>query len=112
MKRIILLAIAALITGMSAMAQQSKVVAHRGYWKTAGSAQNSIRALVKADSIGCWGSEFDVWSTADGVLVVNHDASYNGVAIATSRSHEVLSQVLPNGEYLPSLESYLEQCKA
>ena len=112
MKRIILLAMAAIITGMSAMAQQSKVVAHRGYWKAPGSAQNSIRALVKADSIGCWGSEFDVWSTADGVLVVNHDASYNGVAIATSRSHEVLSQILPNGEYLPSLASYLEKCKA
>lgn len=28
-------------------AAKPKVVAHRGYWKTEGSAQNSIRALVK-----------------------------------------------------------------
>ena len=40
--------------------ERTKVIAHRGYWQTAGSAQNSIRALVKADSIGCYGSEFDV----------------------------------------------------
>ena len=110
MKRLTLLAIAMCLC-TAAFAQQSKVVAHRGYWKTLGSAQNSIRSLVKADSIHCWGSEFDVWSTSDGVLVVNHDASVNGIAIATSHSHEVLSQTLANGEYLPSLESYLEQCK-
>ena len=28
-------------------AQQTKVIAHRGFWKTSGSAQNSITALVK-----------------------------------------------------------------
>ena len=45
---------------------QPKVVAHRGYWTTEGSAQNSIASLQKAAEIGCWGSEFDVWMTADG----------------------------------------------
>ncbi|MFA7584534.1 MAG: glycerophosphodiester phosphodiesterase, partial [Proteiniphilum sp.] len=38
-----------------------EIIAHRGYWKTGGSAQNSIAALVKADSIGIFGSEVDVW---------------------------------------------------
>ena len=47
-------------------AAKPKVVAHRGYWKTEGSAQNSIRALVKADSVGCHSTEFDVWISADG----------------------------------------------
>ena len=32
-------------------AQSTQVIAHRGFWKTDGSAQNSIAALVKADSI-------------------------------------------------------------
>ena len=37
-------------------AQSTQVIAHRGYWKTEGSAQNSLKALEKADSIGCYGS--------------------------------------------------------
>ena len=31
---------------------QTRVIAHRGFWKTQGSAQNSITSLLKADSIG------------------------------------------------------------
>ena len=37
---------------------QPKVVAHRGYWDIEGSAQNSIRALIKADSIQCDACEY------------------------------------------------------
>ena len=55
-----------------AAAAQPKVVAHRGYWRHAGSAQNSLAAFNKADSIGVYGAEIDVWMTADGRLVVNH----------------------------------------
>ena len=40
-------------------AQNTQVIAHRGFWKTDGSAQNSIAALVKADSINSYGSEFE-----------------------------------------------------
>lgn len=86
----------------------TKVVAHRGYWDTEGSAQNSIRSLVKADSIGCHASEFDVWITADDVLVVNHDADIEGHVIETETS-DILSRChLSNGETLPSLEHYLD----
>ena len=35
---------------------QTNVIAHRGYWKTNGSAQNSVAALLKADEAGCYGS--------------------------------------------------------
>ncbi len=89
--------------------ERTKVIAHRGYWQTAGSAQNSIRALVKADSIGCYGSEFDVWMTGDGVLVVNHDPNINGVRIQTSAASEVMPQGLSNGERIPTLHSYLDR---
>ena len=59
-------------------AEQTKVIAHRGYWKCEGSAQNSIRSLERAAEIGAYGSEFDVHLTADGVLVVYHDNEIEG----------------------------------
>lgn len=88
-----------------------KVVAHRGYWNTEGSTQNSVRALIKADSIGCDACEFDVWLTADKKLVVNHDDKINGYLIETSSSDTILGQKLKNGEYLPSLDRFLEAAK-
>lgn len=109
MKKSILLIAAALIAGGSALyAAKPKVIAHRGYWKTAGSAQNSIRSLVKADSIGCYASEFDVWMTPDSVLIVNHDPTINGVEIQRTPAAEVLKQKLANGETVPTLDEYLK----
>lgn len=90
---------------------QPKVVAHRGYWDIEGSAQNSIRALIKADSIQCDACEFDVWLTADKKLVVNHDDNMNGYVIETTSSDTILNQKLKNGEYLPSLDQFLNAAK-
>lgn len=95
-----------IISSFAAMTQ-TQVIAHRGYWKTDGSAQNSIRALVKADSIACYGSEFDVWMTADGNLVVNHDAVVQGITFEEATAQEVLAIKLANGETVPTLEDYL-----
>ena len=106
--RLIIAAALAAASSLAASAALPKVIAHRGYWDTEGSAQNSIRALVKADSIGCHASEFDVWMTSDGVLVVNHDDNINGVHIESSPAKKVLAQKLSNGENVPTLESYLE----
>ena len=52
---------------------QTQVIAHRGYWKAEGSAQNSLASLRKAAEAKVYGSEFDVQMTADGIVVVNHD---------------------------------------
>lgn len=87
---------------------QTQVVAHRGYWKAQGSAQNSRRSLVKADSIGCWGTEFDVWMSRDGVLFVNHDETINGIEIQNARASEVRDQRLPNGERIPTLDELMQ----
>ena len=46
------------------------MIAHRGYHKD-GAAQNSVAALAKAQELGIYGSEFDVWITADGKVVIN-----------------------------------------
>ena len=86
---------------------QTKVIAHRGYWKTDGSAQNSIRSLVKADSIKVFGSEFDVWLTNDYHIVVNHDRVFKGVNFETATLDEVRKVRLDNGEVVPTLDEYL-----
>ncbi len=108
MKTRLFMALAIAASALTASAAQPKVIAHRGYWDTTGSAQNSLRALAKADSVGCFASEFDVWMTSDGVLVVNHDADINGVHIETSTAKKVLAEKLSNGENVPTLESYLQ----
>ena len=105
MRKILLLITLAVMT-LTAGAQE--VICHRGYWDTEGSAQNSIRSLVNADSIGAWGSEFDVWMTADGVLVVNHDATFEGVTIETAKWKQLKTMRLKNGEPLPTLEQMLK----
>ena len=89
------------------MSAQPKVVAHRGYWRTDGSAQNSIVSLQKAAAIGCYGSQFDVWITVDGVPVVFHDATINGIRIEDATYAELMNHRLANGEFLPTLQQYL-----
>lgn len=90
---------------------QAEVIAHRGYWATEGSAQNSIAALEKAAELGVYGSEFDVLLTADGVAVVNHDDSIQGICIETAAYADLQALKLSNGETLPTLEAYLEAGK-
>ncbi len=86
------------------MSAQPKVVAHRGYWRTHGSAPNSIVSLQKAAAIGCYGSEFDVWITVDGVPVVFHDATINGIRIEDATYAELMNHRLANGEFFPTLQ--------
>lgn len=107
-----LLLFAIFIFGGNAAAKgMTKVIAHRGHWLPEGSAQNSIRSLAKADSINCFGSEFDVWLTSDDVLVVNHDRKFKDVVIENSPSAEVLPITLDNGERLPRLDDFLDSAK-
>ena len=100
---------AALVMGASAIqAAKPAVVAHRGYWTAPGSAQNSIRALVKADSIQCYGSELDVWVTPDSVLVVDHDGWINGYNVQKTPGAIYTQQKLKNGETVPTFDAYLQ----
>ncbi len=98
------------ITSFSIMAQ-TKVIAHRGYWNCEGSAQNSITALQNSAKIGVYGSEFDVLLTQDGVLVVNHDDTINGIDIQKADYSEIKEIKISNGETLPTLEEYLIEGK-
>ena len=90
---------------------QPLVVAHRGYWRTEGSAQNSITSFQKAAEVGCWGSEFDVWLTADGIPVVFHDATIDGIRIEDTTYATLMNIRLKNGEFIPTLQQYLQEAK-
>ena len=102
--------LSAFLSGGSAWSQ-GQVIAHRGYWTADGSAQNSIASLEKAARLGVYGSEFDVSLTADGVAVVNHDDSIQGICIETAAYADLQALKLSNGETLPTLEAYLEAGK-
>lgn len=86
---------------------QTKVIAHRGFWDTENSAQNSITALEKAQNLKIYGSEFDVQTTADGILVVNHDDTIGGMVIEDIIFDKLKDIKLNNGEKIPTLEQYL-----
>ncbi|MGI8683716.1 MAG: glycerophosphodiester phosphodiesterase [Acidimicrobiales bacterium] len=78
------------------------VWAHRG--STAGGRENTLAAFRAARLGGADGVELDVRSSADGVLVVHHDAALDdGRFIAHTRAAD-----LPG--WLPSLEAVLEEC--
>lgn len=91
----------------------TKPIAHRGYWYVDGAndkPKNSIAALQRAQALeGCYAAELDVWRTADGVLVVNHDATIGEVTIKTTNYSDIADIELKNGEKLPTLELYLNE---
>lgn len=87
----------------------NKVIAHRGAWKAEGLPQNSLASLDQAVTLGCMGTEFDVWMTADGILILNHDADYEGLDIETSTYEQIRALRLPNGERLPTVEEVLRK---
>ena len=97
------------------------VIAHRGDWR--GAAENSLRAFSNAIEMGCDIVEVDVRSTADGVLVVLHDATLDRTTegkgeMASFTAKQITSLHLKNGcgrvvdnSYVPTFEQVLELCK-
>ncbi|MDR6783566.1 glycerophosphoryl diester phosphodiesterase [Pedobacter africanus] len=85
------------------------VIAHRGAWKKQSLPENSIASLKEAIRLGCHGSEFDVHMTKDNVLVVNHDADFQGLHIEQSTYAELLEKKLSNGEPIPTAEAYIKE---
>lgn len=101
-----------LSAAVAAGAQNTKVVAHRGYWDTPGNAQNSITALKNAQAIPVYGSEFDVNMTADGVMVVSHGPKLESIPDVQKATYKEVKKVrLKNGEKVPTLKQYLKQGK-
>ena len=103
----LLAAVLALSACCQAPAGSPAVVAHRGYWKCEGGAQNSISSLSNAAAIKVWGSEFDVWMTTDDTLVVNHDAKFNKILLKDAKYADFKNMPLDNGELMSTVDEYL-----
>ena len=89
-------------------AKHSKIVAHRGYWNTDGSHENSLSSLQNAMALGVYGSECDVRQTKDGVLVLFHNAKLDdGRVVAGLNYSELADYRLPNGEKVPAFDEVL-----
>ena len=87
------------------------IIAHRGCWSGDSLPQNSLAAFRKALMLNILGSEFDVRQTKDGQLVINHDATYNGLSISTSTYSDLCKYQLSNGETIPLLEDFIKAYK-
>ncbi|MDR1984325.1 MAG: hypothetical protein LBQ28_05820 [Prevotellaceae bacterium] len=110
MKKMTLTIMLVLISSMLVTAQfePNRVVAHRGAWKADNLPQNSIASFKRAIELGCAGSEFDVYLTADSVLVLNHDADLQGLPVETSTLAQLQQEKLSNGETIALLDDILK----
>jgi glycerophosphoryl diester phosphodiesterase len=82
-----------------------KVLAHRGARRAA--PENTVEAFVAAAALGADGVELDVHRTADGALVVHHDADSSGVGVLAERSLVEIRAARPE---IPVLEEALDSC--
>ena len=110
MKRIIIvIAILLMAVSCGKEAPGNKVIAHRGFWQTEGSAQNSLTSLRLALDNGFYGSECDIQLTADSCFIVFHDSSLNGVNIEDLTFEQILADTtLVNGERISTVDEYFE----
>ena len=83
------------------------VIAHRGCWSGDSLPQNSLASFRKALELNIYGTEFDVRQTKDGKLVINHDATFHGLRVASNTYSYLCQYTLPNGETIPLLEDFI-----
>ncbi|MBR4239708.1 MAG: glycerophosphodiester phosphodiesterase [Prevotella sp.] len=84
------------------------VIAHRGCWSGDSLPQNSLASFRKALELNIYGTEFDVRQTKDGKLVINHDATFHGLSIASNTYSYLCQYTLTNGETIPLLEDFIK----
>lgn len=86
----------------------TQTIAHRGFWRAEGAAQNSKASLKKALDLGIWGSEIDVWMTTDNHVMVNHDETFQGITVQDTTFAACRKLRLSNGEKMPELKDLLK----
>jgi len=80
-----------------------RILAHRGASRVA--AENTLAAFVEAAALGADGVELDVHRSADGLLVVHHDAFAPGLGVLADHSVAEIQRVLPS---VPTLAEALD----
>lgn len=68
------------------------IFAHRGSWGAV--AQNSIEAILIANSLGADGCEIDVRMTSDGEMILCHDRVFEGREISESTLSELQGSLI------------------
>lgn len=85
------------------------IIAHRGYHSGKTYPANSIAAFKRALLLNdIYGTEFDVRETADGILVICHDATHAGLSVEENTYATLSEHLLANGEPLPLLADMLD----
>ncbi|MBC7461431.1 MAG: glycerophosphodiester phosphodiesterase [Thermoleophilia bacterium] len=92
------------VVGTSPAAKQ--VAAHRGFHDGNAPYENTVSAYRAAVRIGADLMETDIRRTADGVLVLHHDASISGAYIAETRYADL--PLLPGGERMSKLQDLVD----
>ncbi len=87
------------------MVAAPRVLAHRGANRVA--PENTLQAFIAAGALGADGVELDVHRTADGALVVHHDADARGLGMLAERPEADIRAARPE---IPTLEEALEAC--
>jgi glycerophosphoryl diester phosphodiesterase len=64
-----------------------------------------LASFRRAIDLGIYGSEMDVYITTDGVVVLNHDATINGINVENSTYDDLKNIKLSNGEPMPTLRN-------
>ncbi len=88
--------------------------AHRG--ARAHARENTLEAFTLARQMGATGIETDAWITADGVVVLNHDAAVGGLPTMSTR--RVFGRPIartPRARlpgHIPTIDEYYENCGA
>jgi len=80
-----------------------RILAHRGASRVA--PENTLAAFVEAATLGADGVELDVHRSADGLLVVHHDAFAPGIGALADHSVAEIRRVLPS---VPTLAEALD----
>lgn len=89
-----------------------KVFAHRGFWNTAGSYENTLTSIKKAAEIRVHGVELDVRISSDSILYLFHDTNLkDGRIFGETTSAEIEQIVLPNGDKIPKVDEALQLIK-
>jgi glycerophosphoryl diester phosphodiesterase len=82
------------------------VLAHRGARRVA--PENTVEAFTRALELGADGVELDVHRSADGRLVVHHDADAPGLGVLADHT---LAQIRAARPGVPTLEEALDACR-
>lgn len=118
--------LAMIVGGSQVMAQQEDkaqegqkptkkvgIVAHRGFHKYDGSAENTISSMQNAVDHDFYGTEFDMQVTGDNDAIIFHDDMLEGLPVQKAPLNEIFEHPAAkrsNGEMIPTLKDFMEAC--